>query len=204
MKNTLFITITSLLLSTSAFAFTLEAKPVADLLDVIHSSPLKYSETGMVSGFHSIKSCVYVSDQMIVIKNYCSPKKNYPAKGYTIISPKFGLIEFYQEQLSPEILKRDIRIDQFPDILKNYLPADLSKMTLADLNPMFDKLQSRYNPGCWSTNYSQYTETNDVNCSKNASDVVGLDDWKTESQNLTLTEASWLKIIAEFEDQFQD
>ncbi len=204
MKNTLFITLASLLLSTASYATTLEAKPVADLLETVQATQINYKETGMVSGFHSIKSCVYTSDQLIVIKNYCFPKRKYPAKGYTIISPKFGIIDFYQEQLSPTILKRDIRISQFPDVLKDYIPENLASMSLAEINPIFDKLQAKYNPACWSTNFSQYTETPDANCSKNAVDVVGLDEWVTESQNLTNTENIWLQIIANFEAQFKE
>src|SRR5437868_3337636 len=98
-----------------------EAKSVADLLNTIESEQLVYKETGKAFGFNSTQSCLYASPGFIVLKNYCFPKRPYPARSFTIISAKFGLIEIYQESLTEKIEKRDVRIDAFPEPVQKYI-----------------------------------------------------------------------------------
>lgn len=198
----LLATLLIILSTASAEATLLEAKPFRDLVAVLQSTELKYTETGMAFGFISIKSCVYTSEDMIVLKNYCFPKKNYPAKGYTIISPKFGIIDLYHEQLSEEILKRDVRIDVFPEPLAPYVKGSLKNLTLADINKIIETTHYKYGPACWSTNFSFYTEGPEVKC--NASEVTDFDNWALETQTLLADQKAWLTLIDQLETQFKE
>lgn len=188
------------LLSINAQAATFEAKPVKDLMTEIKATRFKYSETGLAYGFVNIKSCIYTSENMIVIKNYCSPKKDYPAKGYTIISKKFGLIEFYQEKITQTNLKRDIRIEAFPETIAPYVKASFAKQKLPAINNFLKKMNDLANPSCWSTNYSFYTEGKDVNCYK--TDIAEYPAWADETQDIVNDLNSWSKIIADMEKKF--
>lgn len=188
------------LLSINAHAVELDAKPVKDLMAEIESTDFNYTETGMVYGFATIKSCIYTSPNMIVIKNYCSPKKDYPAKGYTIISKKFGLVEFYQEELSSEILKRDVRIDGFPEMVAPYLKANLSGQKLPAINNFLESYRGRRDPSCWSSNYSFYTESKDVNCYK--TDISEFPAWEEETQTLVSTRKDWSQLMNTLQEKF--
>lgn len=198
--KTLIQLITICLLSINAHAVLLEAKPVKDLMATIDATSFKYSETGMAFGFATIKSCVYTSRDMIVIKNYCSPKKDYPAKGYTIISKQFGLIEFYQEEVSETILKRDVRIDGFPEMIAPYVKADLSKQKLPAINNFLETMSNTMDPACWSTNYSFYTEIPEANCYK--TDIAEYPAWAEETQTLLADQKTWLQLIKDLETKF--
>lgn len=198
----LLATLFVILSTASAEATLLEAKPFRDLMAVVQSTELKYTETGMAFGFISIKSCVYTSENMIVLKNYCFPKKNYPAKGYTIISPKFGIIDLYHEQLSAEILKRDVRIDVFPEPLAPYVKGSLKNLTLADINKIIETTHYKYGAACWSTNFSFYTEGPEAKC--NANDVTDFDAWALETQTFTADQKAWLTLIDQLEAQFKE
>lgn len=189
------------LLSINAQAATLSALPVKDLMKEIKATRFKYSETGMAYGFVNIKSCVYTSQNMIVIKNYCSPKKEYPAKGYTIISKKFGVVEFYQEQLDAELLQRDIRINEFPETIAPYVKASLANQKLPAINNFLESMNNKRDPACWSTNYSFYTDgTPDVNCY--LSDIAEYPAWSKETQSIVLDAKEFAGIIKDMETQF--
>lgn len=188
------------LLSINAHAVTLEAKPVKDLMKEIDTTTFRYTETGMAYGFVTIKSCVYTSPDMIVIKNYCSPKKDYPAKGYTIISKKFGLIEFYQEDIDSEILKRDVRIDGFPAVIAPYLKANLDGQKLTTINNFLESMNNKRDPACWSTNFSFYTESNEAACYE--ANISEFPEWETETQELTHDAKAWAQLIKTLETKF--
>ncbi len=182
----------------SAQAVILEAKPVRDLIAFLQNAQFKYKETGMVFGFTTIQSCLYVSQDIVVLKNYCFPKKDYPAQGYTIISPKFGIIDLYQENLET-VFKRDIQITTFPDILKDYLKAPLNNSDIAGLNKVIETLYYQYGPACWSTNASYSDLQPKVQCS--TQEVVGFDLWAQETQNITGNLKSWKNLMQEVESR---
>ena len=203
MKNIIISIILTLTSFQFASAAVLEAKPVRDLLQTISSANFTFKEVGMVFGYNSIKSCLYVSDEMVVLKNYCVPKKNYPAKGYTIISPKFGTINFYQEQLSAEILKRDAEITVFPDLLRPHLSFSMASATLEQVNTVIKNTYYQYGPGCWTTNFSRYTEEPDSRCNT-SEEVVGFDLWSAETQGLTSDIKNWNEVVSLLESKFKD
>lgn len=191
----LFIIAALILTTLTAQAQKLEANSMNELLSDIEKAEFTYKETGMIFGFISIQSCLFVSEDIAIFKNYCFPVKKYPARGFTIISKKYGMIDLYEEQLDPTLLKRDIQITQFPEILAPYLGLPFPVATLTDLSTMIEKIHFKYNPGCWSTNWSFYTETNDAACSVASEYVEGFDAWSAETQAITLDEASWLQLM---------
>lgn len=196
MKKLFIIAVLILNTLTAAYAQKLEAKSMNDLLNDIENAEFTYKETGKIFGFVSTQSCLFVSEDIAIFKNYCFPVRKYPARGFTIISKKYGMIDLYEEQVNPELLKRDIQITQFPEILEPYLGLPFPVATLNDLSSMMEKIHYNYNPGCWSTNYSFYTQTNDANCSVATGYVEGFDAWSTETQSITLDENSWLELMA--------
>lgn len=181
-------------------AATLTAAPIKDLMSAIDATTFAYTETGLAFGFMDIKSCVYTSSDMIVVKNYCSPKQNYSAKGYTIISKKFGLVEFYQEDLSNSLLKRDIRLDAFPESTAPYLKANLAGQKLTAINNFLDTMDKLRDPSCWSTNFSFYTNAPDVACYQ--TDISAYPAWAKETQALLLNQKEWSKLIRKLEKKF--
>lgn len=202
MKNTILIIALVFGSFTAATAQSLDAKPLEALIKQIESSRFTYRENGMVFGFHSIKSCLYTSNELIVLKNYCVPKKNYPAKGYTIFSPKFGMIDLYQEQL-PNVLKRDVRISEFSSVLFPVLNQPLPSYRISKLNSIFEYLYPQRNPSCWSTNFSRYTEAPEVACNVNPADIFGYDAWAAETQTITASQADWARLIRKLESVFK-
>ncbi len=185
-----------------AQAAFLEAKPVADLVAAIETSQLKYKETGKMFGFNSTQSCIYANEDFIVIKNYCFPKRPYPAKSFTIISAKFGMVEFYQEQLSEEIHKRDVKIDTFPEPIRQYITGSLADTTVASANKLIETLHYKYGPACWSTNFDYNYGVPVVRC--NTNDVYDFDLWATETQALTGDVKAYLQIFDRIEAVLPD
>lgn len=192
MKTILILTV--LLFSTLSQAQILEAKSIPELVEKISKTDFTYKETGKIFGFNSIQSCLFVSEEIIIFKNYCYPVRNYPARGYTIISRQWGITKLYEEKV-PGVLIRDIGIDEFPVFMEPYLQINLPDYSLADLSGILEELYPRYNPGCWSTNFSKYTETNDVNCSLPQGNVVSYAQWATETQAIVNDEKAWHELM---------
>lgn len=196
MKKLILALVTMLSLNVSAQ--TLEAKSFSALINEVKNAKFTYKETGMVFGYISISSCLYLSDEIAVFKNYCFPAREYPAKGFTIISKKYGIVDLYQETAG-DILKRDIQISQFPEILNPYLSTSVPQQTLGGLSAMMEKMYQKYFPGCWSTNHSFYTETADVNCTVSGASVVGFNEWATETQDIVNNVDSWHALMKSVE-----
>lgn len=192
--KTLIAIVLGSLFTLSAGAQSLEAKSFSEIFDAVQKADFKYVDRGMVFGFDTIQSCMYVSEDIAIVKNYCYPVKKYPARGYTIISAKFGMIDLYEERF-PDLLKRDIQITQFPEILAPYLTTPIPHQNIDSISGIIEKMYHRYLPGCWSTSYSHYTETNDYNCTVSTDFVKGFDTWAQETQTILLDETSWLELV---------
>lgn len=198
------ITLLFLAASFNANATLLEAKPLTDLITTIHQTEFKFIEVGTSFGFNTTKSCLHASADIIVLKNYCYPKKEYPAKGYTIISPKFGIVELYQEQLSVKIQKRDVHYSVFSEDLRSFIDGDISGFKIADTNKVIEHFYRSQPAACWSSNFSYYTNKPDVDCNQRAVDVVGLDEWAKETQEINGNEVLWKELIYNLELKFKD
>jgi hypothetical protein len=179
---------------TVARAQVLEATVFEDLINNIEESQFTYKGKGILFGFLSVQSCMYVGQDMVIFKNYCYPERNYPARGFTIISKKFGMIDLYQEKI-PHILKREIIITEFPEIVSPYLSTSFPNESFNTLNALIEKLYHQYNPACWSNNYSDYTRTNDVSCNVATQNVIGFEAWAKETQAITADLEIWSALM---------
>lgn len=200
MKKPLFLFLFFISTLTAAYGQSFEVRPVAELVNDIESSKFTYKETGLLFGFTSVQSCMYVAQNMVIFKNYCSPANHYPARGYTIVSAKFGMIDLYEEKFDT-IIKRDIIQNEFPQNLAPYLTTPLPLATLEGLSAMMETLYSQYNPGCWSTNWSNSTQLSEVACSHAAGDVAGFNSWAQESQLLVGSDVEWSGLFKTIEKQ---
>jgi hypothetical protein len=195
------LSITLLLLTTlTVKAQTLEATSVTALMDEIKATDFQFKDRGMIFGFQTIQSCLYVSKDIAIIKNYCFPAKPYPARGYTIISKKYGMIDLYEEQMAG-VLKRDVMITQFPEILAPYLSTAVPDTTTAGMSSMIEKMYNHYYPGCWSTNYSWDSEEATAACSN--VNVLNFDAWAKETQDIVNNEASWFGLMDAIQAKIQ-
>lgn len=193
MRN-IILTITLFAATTlTSLAQTLEAKSVLALMEKIGSSSFSYKERGKIFGFNSIQSCLYVSEDIAIFKNYCFPVRKYPARGYTIISKEFGMIDLYEENLQG-ILKRDIQITQFPENLAPYLTTPFPQSSLEGLSAMMEKIYYNFNPGCWSTNYGWESGIPEATCS-HGSTVMHFESWATETQEMVREDADWANLM---------
>lgn len=199
--KTLFVGL-ALLLSLPGLAQTLEAKPFSALLEQIRQTEFTYQESGNIFPFETTKSCFYKSDTLLVFRNYCSTGHRYPAQGYFILSKDFGSIELYEEDLTA-VLKRDIRINQFPSILAPFLARAPANLKLEDYSDFFYFLSNQRYPACWSTNYSYYTQGPDRNCNTALTDIANLEAWTTETQTLLADEAAWRALLQELNAKFK-
>jgi hypothetical protein len=190
-------------LTSQAFQPQLEATSFQALKQKLEETTFQYRETGKIFGFVSTQSCLFTAPGIIVFKNYCFPARKYPAQGYTIISKQFGMIDLYQEDMSATLLKRDLRIDQFPSIMSQYLDTPAELLGLTGLSSTIEKMHYKYYPACWSTNYSYYTETTDVNCNTKPADVVGFDQWAQETQAFLNDELAWRQFMKEMNAKFK-
>lgn len=180
----------------------LEAKSFPELLKKIDEATFAYTETGKMFGFVSTESCMYVSQEVVVFRNYCYPVRNYPAQGYTIITKEFGVIELYEED-GGSVLKRDITITHFPSHVAPMLNSPLPALALKDYSLILEKLYPRYLPGCWSTNHSFYTERKDVNCSTDITTVIGFNQWAQETQFIVGEEDQWKSLMKSLNEKFK-
>ncbi len=187
--------ILAFVLSSFAQAQVYDARPFGELFDRIQKAEFTYKETGMLFGFMSIKSCLFVSEDIIIFKNYCFPVRKYPARGYTIITRESGIVDLYEEQIDGGPLLREIVIEEFPVFMTPYLQDSLPTYTLSDLDGIMRELYPRYNPGCWSTNFSKYTEAPEFNCNQGIDNVVGGMAWAQETQAIVKDEAAWFALM---------
>lgn len=192
MKTILILSV--LLFSTLSNAQVLKAGSIPELVEKIKTTNFTYKETGKIFGFNSIHSCLFVSAEIVIFKNYCYPVRNYPARGYTIITREWGITKLYEEKV-PGILIRDIGIDEFPVLVAPYLERNLPDYSLTELSGIIEELYPQYNPGCWSTNFSKYTETNDVNCSLAQENVENYAQWAADTQAIVNDESAWFELI---------
>jgi hypothetical protein len=200
MKQITLLLLAALFTSTTQ-AQLLEAKPLAQALEMALKTKLNYIETAKVLGYSSTSSCLYTSDDLIVIKNYCFPKREYPAKSFTIISAQFGVVQLYQETIDADLEKHDVRIDIFPAHLQQILEPKLNLYKISDVNKIFEKNESERFPGCWSTNFSFYTEKPDANCSRGI-EVQNFTNWAAETQKLTADTKQWATLIEKLDLKF--
>lgn len=183
--------------STTGFCYILDAKPVQSMIEEIKGSEFRHIENGLAFGFNSIKSCLYASKDFTILKNYCVPAKEYPAQGFTIFSQKYGVIDLYQEKQPLNMLKRDIQITAFSDMLNDFINTPLKDSQLAEINELSQALYEVYGPACWSTNARYEDGQAEVGC--NSKEVMNFKEWSSETQKILLDEKSWKSLMTTIE-----
>lgn len=182
---------TASLIKISAVSHT--AVPLADIQRAVTKAHFTYKEHGLVFGSFSIESCLHVSDQIAVLENYCYPKKNYIARGFTLISPAFGVVHFYEENLRTAH-KRDIVIRSFPEELAKILRRPMGEASIANLNLIFEILSNQPTPACWSTNFNFNTKQPESACYNE--DIANFTDWSSETSIYTRDPQLWDQLMS--------
>lgn len=151
-----------------------------ELLEYVKNHEFKSIGKAKVYGFHSTESCLSIHGEVLLVRNYCNDTKKYPAKGYYIISPKWGLHYLYEEILPGDIYARDVNLDSFPETVSAYWEGE--ELDLNSALRLLEYLGKDYGPGCWVTNYSRYTDSPQSECFQ--ADINLYPHWKTESEKM--------------------
>lgn len=193
----IFLTLLFAVLFTNSYAQALTAKSVEDMLKKIEASEFTYQGHALAYGYFSIESCLYTSKDFAILKNYCYPAKSYPAKGFTIISPEFGVVRFYQESLPKEIVKRDIELHTFSEDFAEYAGTPMADLSFGKINSIMEELYNKQPAACWSSNYSRYTSKPEVKCNQKAGNsVASLAAWGKETQAMSKHSKGWNAVLA--------
>ncbi|MCB0422943.1 MAG: hypothetical protein KDD61_18220 [Bdellovibrionales bacterium] len=165
------------------------SRSIESLLQEIQMTQFQFKERGSMFGYVSTQSCLYTSERLLILHNYCFPKRQYPARSFTVISQSHGTFYFYEESYG-NFLKRDIELRHFPEVIVPELPADFRSLDIAQLHQIFKDIYYTYNnPACWSTNYSSNYNGPDSRCYR--TDTQLHQDWLTESLTLVEDPSGW-------------
>ena len=162
-------------------------------MNKVISSEFQLKGKGKIFGYESTESCLYLSNDIAIIKNYCSQNKNYPAKSFIILSQDFGIIELYEERLS-YLVKKDIRLLGFQENLKKELNSGFSEGSLSSMSNVIEKIYTNHLPGCWSTNFDKMLRGSESKCSKSLS-VSNFETWSEETQDIVDSEKGWDQLV---------
>ncbi len=167
----------------------LTAVPIRNVIEQIERTPLTFRGHALIFGFDTIESCIYSGEGLLLLSHYCHPKAEYPARGFAVWSKQFGIVELYEEKFDNGVMKRDIRINEFPESVRHTFSMDFRTIEPKVINEVLEKLYNRWNPACWSTNYDWNYETPAVDCLDTEIDFYPA--WKSESQRIVGSAAEW-------------
>lgn len=190
--------ITSVLLFISSHASisahaSLSSPPLNDLFNQIVSTDFIYKERGKMFGYQTTQSCLFISEKMLILKNYCYPQRNYPARSYTILTPTHGTIHLYEEDFGSQI-KREILLKHFPERIVPELFNDLTSESIGHLHQTFKDIYYTYNnPACWVTNLNLSSGQKDAGCYRTEQEDHR--SWVDESVAITESPVQWKRIF---------
>lgn len=127
-----------------------------EVLHAVAASEAKFILKGKLFGFYSTQSCVYKTESLLIIRNYCNTSSSYPAKSFYVISPDIGHYYFYEERNS-NFIKQEITLLSTPDLVRWLWPklgTKLENVTLTNLNEVLETLYYSYDEACWMTGYN--------------------------------------------------
>ncbi|MCB9026334.1 MAG: hypothetical protein H6625_08460 [Bdellovibrionaceae bacterium] len=148
--------------------------------------------------FFSSESCLFISGDILLIRNYCEDE-DIPAKSYYVISPQWGYHYFYEETLPGDIFLRDVTIVSFPEVVTSYW--DGAPLNLAEAAKLIEYLGQDNGPGCWVTNYSKYTKGPHSDCHKD--DIAKYPIWRNQSEKLVHSYSLWNDGLQKFLEKSQ-
>ncbi len=180
------------LLTFSNSSFARSAPSIDEIMNSLQEGVLEYIEKGKVRGYVSTESCLYRGADFVLIQNYCFPKRSYPAKSFTLISAKFGILEFYEEKFS-DATQREVLLFAFPEDLKTYFKGDLKALSISSFNRILEKLDRDGHPSCWATNLSNSDDLPYASCYK--IDPSLHQDWLKSALDLTQSPNHWASLF---------
>lgn len=165
----------------------LTARAIAEIVREVNKTQFQFRERGSLHGYVDAKSCLWVSERLIIVEHYCG-LGNIPARALSLWSPDFGILYIYEEDLGRQV-RRDLVIDSFPEKLAPYLISDLRKYSVALMNSALEKMERQGDPGCWSTNYDLYTDGPSTGCY--GADIQQFSAWADETQLIVNSVRDW-------------
>lgn len=178
-----------LCLAPLARAENLTAVPFKDVVARMESTEFAYAGRGLAFGFSSIQSCAWASADFLVLQHYCHPKRDYPARSFELWSKEFGIVQVYEEILADGVVKRDIRINEFPENAAPAFPDDFRVLDMEGISLIGEKLYHRWNPACWSTNFDQNARAPEVACYQ--TEISRFPGWAIETQGIVNDVRAW-------------
>lgn len=170
----------------------LTAPHLREVLDKVTEQPIYFREQGRVFGYYSTDSCLFGNQDVLVLKNYCYPKNNYPARSYTILSPELGVIHLYEEKLGSQ-LKRDIVIQIFSELFRTVITGSIENFMIKDINKILQYFYYRRDPVCWVTNATYEEWQPQAMCIN--TDIGLFPEWAQSSMQIVMDAAAWDKSL---------
>ena len=168
------------------------AVPFAQVIEETLSQEVEFRDQAMVFGYYSIQSCLYSGVEVSVLQHYCFPKRNYPARSFTLISKTFGVVYLYEEDLGP-IVERRVVIRVFPEDFNAHVAGPIDQWMIEDWNKVYSHFYNQPNVACWSTNYSRYQQGPDSRCTNG--DIADFKSWSDETMALTADPKQWDQVF---------
>jgi len=160
----------------------------------------RFVERKRIYGFYSYESCLYRSENYIVIKHYCFPTGQKRARSLQVVSAQLGSVVFYQEQLSKE--KRELRIEIFAEDLKAIAGTRFLKWSLSEWDAFYRKLSARLLPACWTTNFDQASAQARADCYQE--EIASFPLFNNSGLNLVNSKTHWDETYIAIEKMLTD
>jgi hypothetical protein len=162
--------------------------PLEELQKIVLDENYTFHSRGKIFGYVSTESCLYIGKKVAILRHYCFPVKNYPAKNFTIIHKDLGIWEFYQEDLG-KTQRRRVTLDTFPEDLKLYFDGKVEELTITNTSQLIETMYYDYLPACWSANNSPYQDGEVTDCYE--TDIYNYPFWSKTTLNLALQKMDW-------------
>ncbi len=171
---------------------TLTAVTAGDAVTMLEKAKLEYKGHALLFGSGSFESCIYAGDELLALVHYCYPQRPVPARAVSLWSKKLGVVELYEETLDASTVKRDVRQNEFPELVQFLFPIEFRSISVESINSIMSKLYERRNPGCWSTNFDWNEQKPVSQCLY--TDIALYPKWAADSQK-RVSEAEWNKLF---------
>lgn len=162
------------------------------LLAEVLAENYNFKGSGLLSSYFSEHSCLFTSENFILLKNYCFTKPSYPAKSFTILSPDYGVFQLYQE-IDGTVQFRNFRINVFQENLMELINRPIVDMEFNKINTILDKYYEQKMKACYATNLSRYTGDLKADCVNVSIEDIPL--WRDEALSLVLDQKAWAELI---------
>jgi len=183
----------SLAVNTTGSAATdvgnLKPSAIQDIVTNLQDVVWTYQGRQVLSGYGSTESCLYTSDQAVLLEHYCWPKRKFPAKSVTILSREWGVSQLYQETFEGKT-ERIFRARGFSGELNNILNKNPQKINFAQINKALELLSGLKTPVCWSANRPAPDDVGCLNFSESFTHEA-VRPWWSETQNIVQDEKKW-------------